>query len=422
MTDPISNLNGKNILLGVTGGIAAYKSVSLVRLLQKQGATVRVMMTASAQQFVTALTFQAISGLPVHTDLLDTEAEKAMGHIELARWADAILIAPCTANTLAKLANGEADDLLTTVCIASTAARAIAPAMNQAMWLDKTTQQNLQLIKQNGYQVFGPASGEQACGETGEGRLLEPEQLLQQLDKLFSNELLAGTHIVITAGPTHEPIDPVRFIGNRSSGRMGYELAAAAREAGARVSLISGPSCITAPEKVDITYVQTAQQMFDAVQPKLNSCAIFIGVAAVADYRPLTPSAEKIKKHDDELTLSLVKNPDILASVAAHSQRPFTVGFAAETSNLLDYAQQKIEAKSLDMIIANRVDQQDAGFNSLYNAATVLWPENKNQSGQSEYAKMDFDKMTKTQLARELINLIAGRYLKYYEQNTTKSS
>ena len=396
----MTTLRGKHILLGITGGIAAYKSATLVRRLRDQGADVRVVMTDAAQQFVTAMTFQALSGNPVHTDLLDPEAEAAMGHIELARWADAILIAPASANTIAKLSSGVADNLLTTLCLASKAPLAIAPAMNHVMWQDDATQQNIKTLNARGVSVFGPSSGSQACGETGEGRMMEPEDLVSMIEQLFSSDKLGGVRVMLTAGPTYEALDPVRFISNRSSGRMGYALAEAAREAGADVELISGPVAISAPDGVQVTRVESTQQMHDAVHAHVSDCDIFIGVAAVADYRASQVSEQKIKKQAANLTIELVRNPDILASVAELDRAPFCVGFAAETKHLLEHARQKLEQKNLNLVIANRVDVTDAGFNSDYNAATVLWRD----------GEVELEKTSKSQLARQLIDIIAQHY------------
>lgn len=397
----MSFLHNKNILLGVTGGIAAYKSVALVRRLKDQGSNVQVIMTESAQEFITALTFQAISGNPVHTSLLDPQAEAAMGHIELARWADAIVIAPATANSMARLANGEADDLLTTVCLASKAPVAVAPAMNQAMWSNPATQQNLQILKSRKIEIYGPAAGQQACGDVGEGRMLEAEEIAEKLESLFKQKTLSGVRVMVTAGPTREAIDPVRYISNHSSGKMGYAIAQAALEAGASVELVSGPCALELSDRIELSRVESAEEMLSAVQRNINEVDIFIAVAAVADYRPQDIASQKIKKHADAITLELVKNPDILASVASLENKPFCVGFAAETENLEQHAKQKLESKHLDMIVANRVDKSDSGFNSDYNSATVFCC-----NGATE-----FEKMTKTRLASELIGLIASHYI-----------
>ncbi|MDH5766601.1 MAG: bifunctional phosphopantothenoylcysteine decarboxylase/phosphopantothenate--cysteine ligase CoaBC [Gammaproteobacteria bacterium] len=396
----MQTLPGKQIILGVTGGIAAYKAAELLRRLRDEGADVRVVMTQSATEFVTPLTFQALSGHPVHTDLLDTEAEAAMGHIELARWADAILVAPATANFIARLAQGIANDLLSTLCLASTAPLAVAPAMNHVMWSDSSTQANIKLIRERNLHVFGPAFGDQACGETGEGRLLEVPQLVDQLASLFSNELLSNTRILMTAGPTYEAIDPVRFIGNHSSGRMGFAIAQAAIEAGACVTLIAGPVSLATPDKVTRIDVKSAAEMHQAVQSELENCDIFISTAAVADYSPVEVQARKIKKSSDSFSLQLKRNPDILAEVAATGQY-FTVGFAAETEQLQDNAQHKLAAKKLDMIAANQVaTDADSGFNSEYNALDVYWAD----------GYLQLERARKTELARKLIELIAEHY------------
>ena len=410
----MNTLNGKHIILGITGGIAAYKSAELTRRLRDAGAVVRVVMTHGATEFVTPLTFQALSGNPVHTELLDENAEAGMGHIELARWADAILIAPASANCMAKLAQGRADDLLTTLCLASDAPLAIAPAMNRIMWSNVATQDNFNVLNQRGVHLFGPASGAQACGETGEGRMLEVPELINALSGLFKSGVLQGINVLITAGPTYEPIDPVRFIGNRSSGRMGFALAQAAREAGANVTLISGPSNEATPENVRRIDVETAAQMHEAVMQQVRHNRIFISAAAVADYRPKTASTKKLKKHDAELTIELERNEDILSAVAGSSPGPFVVGFAAETENLETNARTKLENKSLDMIAANLVGKdanaQDIGFNSEYNALHVLWTDGAQVLEQAR----------KTTLARELINLVAHQFNKnrQHEKNT----
>jgi len=418
----MTSLTNKRIILGVTGGIAAYKAADLVRRLRDAGAEVRVVMTHAATEFVGALTFQALSGHKVHIDLLDADSEAAMSHIELARWADAVLIAPATANTLAKLAQGLADDLLSTLCLATKAPLCIAPAMNHVMWMDSHTQANQKLLQQRGVKIFGPASGSQACGETGEGRMQEPVQLVEQLAQIFTSGALQGCKILITAGPTFEAIDPVRFIGNRSSGKMGYALAQAAIEAGAQVTLVSGPVALTTPDRVTRINVESAAQMHLAVMQHISAQNIFIGCAAVADYRPAQSHAQKIKKSASTLQIDLIKNPDILADVAALAQPPFCVGFAAETENLPRHAQQKMVSKKLHMIAANDVstadETRDSGFNSEYNALHVFWPGGDKQ----------FEKASKPQIARQLIALIAQHYSqsqtqkKMHEKNSTQDS
>ena len=394
----MQTLMNKRILLGITGGIAAYKSADLVRRLRDAGAEVQVVMTAAATEFVTPLTFQALSGHPVRCDLFDQAAEAAMGHIELARWADAILIAPCSTNTLAKLAQGLGDNLLTTLCLATDAPIALAPAMNRLMWSNPATQANLQLLQQRGIQLFGPGSGSQACGETGEGRMLEPQELAELTSKLFQHESLTGKKLLITAGPTREALDPVRFLSNRSSGKMGFALAEAAAEAGAEVTLIAGPVSLATPHAVQHIDVESAEQMHAAVLKEAAKADIFIGCAAVADYRLAQPATEKIKKDKDSdvLELKLLKNPDILAEVAGLPQRPFCVGFAAETENLIAHAQEKLKRKNLDLIVANTVGPTQ-GFEQDQNAVEVLW-----RDGQKS-----FTEMPKTKLARHIIRLIA---------------
>lgn len=389
-------LKNKQIVLGVTGGIAAYKSADLVRRLREMGAEVRVVMTEGAKQFITPLTMQAVSGNSVHDDLFDLKAEAAMGHIELARWADVILVAPATAEFMSCLAHGEAKDLLSTLCLATKAPIAIAPAMNQGMWKNTTTQENLQALSKNGIHVFGPGEDDQACGDVGLGRMLEPLDIVAEVSKLFDTGVLAGKHIVITAGPTHEAIDPVRYISNASSGKMGYALAKAAREAGANVTLISGPVNLTKPTHIKCIDVVSAKDMLDAVMAQINDCDIFIGVAAVADYRCQTIATQKMAKTKaDTLTLVLEKTPDILATVAQLPVRPFVVGFAAETEDVVAKAKAKLINKKLDMIVANEVAES---IGQDENVVTVLWQEQQTA----------FPKMSKNKLARELINVIAN--------------
>lgn len=393
------SFNGKRILLGVSGSIAAYKAAELTRLLVRHDAQVQVVMTDGARQFVTELSFQALSGKRVHTSLLDADAEAAMGHIELARWAQQILIAPASATTLARLANGLADDLLSAVVLASPAPVAVAPAMNQQMWADQATQENIQRLRQRDVELLGPASGEQACGDVGFGRMLEASEILELLHQRLFAGPLQGLHVLITAGPTQEPIDPVRYIGNRSSGKMGYALARAAERAGAKVHLISGPTALTTPARVTRSDVITAQQMHDCVHAQVGKSDIFISVAAVADYRPAQPRDEKIKKSTEQITLNLIRNPDIVSSVTALSKKPFTVGFAAETSDVEGHAQAKLQRKGLDMIAANDVADGQA-FGQDQNALLVLW-----HGGERRLTKTDKDS-----LARQLIELVASRY------------
>lgn len=387
------------IVLGVCGGIAAYKAAELVRLL-KQRAEVRVVMTASAQQFVTPLTFQALSGEPVHSQLWDAEQARGMGHIELARWADCLLIAPATANTLSKLAHGMADDLLSTVYLAADCPVWVAPAMNQAMWHKPAVQDTIARLQQHGVRVLGPDAGEQACGDTGVGRMREPAAICQALFAPSPSAALHGKRVLITAGPTREPLDPVRFISNRSSGKMGYALAVAAQQAGAEVTLISGPVQLSRPAGMTTLAVETAAEMYQAVWECVGAVDIFIGAAAVADYRPLQPAAEKIKKKTDSTQLLLEPTTDIIAAVAARSDKPFTVGFAAETEALADYAKDKMQRKRLDMIAANWVGQTDGGFDSDRNALQVYWP-----GGEQHLALTN-----KSALAVDLMALIAQRY------------
>ena len=391
------SLSNKQIILGVTGGIAAYKAAELCRLLIKAGADVRVVMTPSAAEFITSLTFQALSGNRVHIELLDEEAEAAMGHIELARWADLVLIAPASANFIARLSQGRAEDLLSTLCLATNAPIAVAPAMNQAMWRNQNTQDNLQQLKQKNITVLGPASGEQACGDVGLGRMLEPEEIAQAAAAMFETGELAGVNITITAGPTREAIDPVRYISNHSSGKMGYALARAAMEAGAKVVLVSGPVALEPPPQVKLVAVESARQMLDACQVVPGD--IFISVAAVADYRPANSASEKIKKNADTMELSLVKNPDILAQISLSNQRPFCVGFAAETQNIEEYARKKLLDKKLDLIFANNAADT---FNSESALATAYWPEGEHP----------FPRSSKSSLARDMVSLIARCYRK----------
>jgi len=397
----MQRLMNKRVLLGVTGGIAAYKAADLVRRLQDVGAQVRVVMTQGACEFITPLTMQALSGHPVHTTLLDPTAEAAMGHIELARWADLVLIAPASANFMARLAHGHGNDLLTTLCLATGAPIAIAPAMNQQMWADLSTQKNQLILQEKGITVFGPGSGSQACGEVGAGRMIEPLEIIQQAAEVFDYQLLTGKHVVITAGPTRESIDPVRYITNKSSGKMGFALAEAAAEAGAKVTLIAGPVNLPTPSRVERVDVVRAVDMYETCMDVVEKgCDVFIATAAVADYRPTVTADHKIKKSTEEIHLTLVKNPDIVASVAEHAKRPFTVGFAAETQDVMAYAQGKLVNKKLDMIATNDVSGTNVGFNSDNNALTVIWP-----SGHKVLPLA-----SKAQIAKQLIELIAIRY------------
>lgn len=423
----MSALSSKKILLGVTGGIAAYKSAILARRLIDEGATVRVVMTQGAQAFIQPLTFQALTGNPVHLDLLDPAAEAAMGHIELARWPDAILIAPASANTLARLAHGLADDLLSTLCLATDVPIHVAPAMNRLMWGNPATQANCATLQSRGVVFFGPGEGFQACGETGSGRMLEPEDIRDRLmlalqgspaataqnpestattpdacaaDTATAPQSLAGKHVLITAGPTREAIDPVRYISNHSSGKMGFALAEAARQAGARVTLVAGPVSLQADPAIARIDVVSADEMLKAVMQEVDSADVFISVAAVSDYRLDKVMEQKIKKSDEQMTLSLVRNPDILHSVSSLPKRPFVVGFAAETERVEFHARGKMEKKALDMIAANHVAQADNPvFGSDTNALDVYWPADK---GHAHIASAD-----KQTVARSLLELIS---------------
>ncbi len=391
------SLSNKRVLLGITGGIAAYKCAELTRLLIKAGAEVRVAMTRSACEFITPLTLQALSGNRVHLDLLDPEAEAAMGHIELARWADLVLIAPATANSIARIAHGEADDILTTLVLATPAPIAVAPAMNQGMWADAQTQSNIAALQQRGYTLIGPDSGEQACGDVGLGRMSQPSDIVAACAQLFDTGFLAGRHVAITGGPTREAIDPVRYISNHSSGKMAYALAEEAAAAGARVTLISGPVSLSTPERVQRINVVSAQQMLEATLTAAEEADVFIGVAAVADYRPLEVAAEKIKKNDDEMSLTLVKNPDIIWEVSRLEKRPeLVVGFAAETENVVANGQQKLASKKLDLLFANEATKT---FNSDDVAITVI-----DANGTTALSAAN-----KHVVARQMLQLIAAR-------------
>lgn len=366
-------LTNRNILLGITGGIAAYKSAELTRALVGAGANVRIVLTAAGAEFITPLTLQALSGNPVHQSLLDPEAEQGMGHIELARWADLLLVAPASADFMARLSHGMANDLLTTVCLATDAPICIAPAMNQAMWRDPRTQENAQRLASQGVHIWGPASGEQACGDVGPGRMLEASEIAHLTAAAFATPELEGRRVCITAGPTREALDPVRYISNHSSGKMGYALAAAAVKAGAEVVLISGPVSLPTPAGVQRLNVESAEQMLAAALELAPAADIFIGAAAVADYRPVAIADQKIKKGQEELMeLRLVKNPDIIATIARLEKRPFTVGFAAETESVLAFARSKLERKNLDLVIANDVSQSGIGFNADENEVTLV--------------------------------------------------
>ncbi|MFB9145844.1 bifunctional phosphopantothenoylcysteine decarboxylase/phosphopantothenate--cysteine ligase CoaBC [Halomonas alkalicola] len=402
----------RRVLLGISAGIAAYKSAVLARLLKQAGCEVRVVMTEGAQAFITPLTLQALTGEPVRTSLLDPEAEAGMGHIELARWADTILIAPATADLMARLAAGMADDLLTTLCLASEAEKVMAPAMNQAMWRHPATARNAARLVEDGWRLLGPASGDQACGDVGPGRMLEPEAILAAL--LDASQVsntgdapAAGMAVTITAGPTREPLDPVRYLSNHSSGKMGYALAEAAAALGARVTLISGPVNLPCPAGVARLEVETALEMHEAAMRLAEQSDLFIGCAAVADYRAEQAAEHKIKKVEGEegLTLRLVKNPDIIASVAAlpEARRPFVVGFAAETRDLAAYARDKLTRKRLDMIVANDVSREGLGFGADDNAALVLWRE----AARQEKASPEGDALAEEELAPQTKSRLA---------------
>lgn len=390
-------MQGKRILLGVTGGIAAYKSPDLVRRLRERGATVQVVMTAAAGEFVTPTTFQAVSGLTVRSDLWDAAAEAAMGHIELARWAEVVLIAPASADFLARLATGQADDLLSTLCLATQAPIAVAPAMNHIMWANAATRANVATLTERGVHILGPAEGDQACGESGEGRMLEPLDLAERLGALLpADGALAGRRVLITAGPTRERIDPVRFISNRSSGKMGFAVAQAAREAGATVVLVAGPVSLATPAGVERVDVESAADMLAAVLRALPGTDVFISTAAVADYRPLRAAPQKIKKTTETIELPMERTPDVLATVAASGARPFVVGFAAETEAVEQNARTKLMKKNLDLIAANEVGY-DKAFDSEDNELLVL----------GRNARHELARAGKLTLARGLIALIA---------------
>ena len=396
----MSSLTNKKILLGITGGIAAYKSAEIARGLKKVGAEVRVIMTESSKEFITPLTMQALSGNPVSTDLLDTEAEAAMGHIEISKWADAVLIAPCTANTLARLANGLGDDLLSSVSLAFDGDICIAPAMNQAMWRDQRTQQNIELLISKGNKIFGPDSGEQACGDVGLGRMMSPEEIIALLEQQFKSGILENKKIVITAGPTQEPLDPVRYITNRSSGKMGYAIAQSAIDYGAEVTLISGPVNISPPESLHLVKVKTAREMHKAALHHVKDADVFIGTAAVADYRPKEIKGNKIKKgNHDEVVITMKENEDILGSISEINPKPYIVGFAAETENLKANAQKKLITKKLDLIVANDVSNQEIGFDSDNNEVTILFKE----------GELPLSKASKGKISRELLKFIATK-------------
>ena len=399
----------RRIVLGVTGGIAAYKSAELVRRLLDHPVEVRVVMTAGAREFVTPLTFQAVSGNPVHTSLLDPEAEAGMGHIELARWAELVLVAPASADFMARLAAGMADDLLSTLCLATEAPVMLAPAMNRVMWANSATQANARLLEQRGVALLGPGEGSQACGEMGAGRMVEVPEIVEAALESFGDPVLKGVKVLITAGPTREDLDPVRYISNRSSGKMGMAVAAAAARAGAEVTVVCGPSAVATPHRVERVDVESAREMHEQVMARAPKADIFVATAAVADYRPSTVPAEKIKKAEERMQVELVRNPDILREVAALENGPFTVGFAAETHRLAEHADEKRRGKGLDMIAANWVGRPEGGFDREENALEVSW----------EGGSSSLPQQSKAALAAQLVDLIAQRY---YEKNKTEDS
>jgi phosphopantothenoylcysteine decarboxylase/phosphopantothenate--cysteine ligase len=397
----MSNLTNKNILLCVTGGIAAYKAAELVRLLKTSNAFVKVLMTKSAQEFITPLTMQALSGEKVHTDLLSTEAEAAMGHIELAKWCDLIVIAPCSANSLSKIAEGRGDDLLSAVCLATESEIFIAPAMNQAMWKDKRTQKNLSKSINAGLNIIGPASGEQACGDVGDGRMTEPADIVSEVEKTLEKGLLTGKKVIITAGPTQEMIDPVRYISNKSSGKMGFSLAEEVKNQGALVTLISGPVNLKTPEKVKRHDVLSADEMKLKVEELIEDCDIFIAAAAVSDFKPKEIYKNKIKKNETEkhLNLKMDKNSDILKVISEKNLNLKTVGFAAETENLLSNAKKKLSQKKLDLIVANDVSNKDIGFDSDENEVTLI----------TKKEQKKIKKASKKIVSKKIVEFIASR-------------
>ena len=395
----MKQLANKHILLCVTGGIAAYKAAEIIRLFKTSGANIRVLMTQAAQEFITPLTMQALSGNQVHTDLLDTKAEAAMGHIELAKWSDIILIAPCSANSIARLASGKGDDLMTAVCLAAECKIYFAPAMNQAMWSDSRTQENFKKLINNNFISIGPDSGEQACGDEGFGRMSEPQQIINQIASSFSQGLLAGKKILITAGPTREKIDPVRYISNRSSGKMGFSIAEAARDAGGLVSIISGPVNLETPNEVDRINVESADEMLKEVDKAVNNFDLFISTAAVSDFKPEEYENQKIKKQKkaNNLNLELIKNQDILKSVSENKGDLKVIGFAAETQNIIENAKKKLKEKNLDLIIANDVSDDSIGFDSDENEVYLI----------TKKIEKKISKVSKKKLSRNIIEFIA---------------
>jgi len=400
------SLADQHIVLGITGGIAAYKSAELVRRLMDHGAGVQVVMTDAAKAFIAPLTLQALSGRPVRDALLDPSAESGMGHIEIARWADRLIVAPASADFIARLAGGMASDLLATVCLATSAPIILAPAMNQGMWGKSVTQRNIATLKADGVTILGPASGEQACGDVGPGRMLEPAEIISHLTSSGKTDILDGTNVTITAGPTWEALDPVRALSNHSSGKMGYAVAAAAAAAGAAVTLVSGPTALDPPPGIQYRPVRSAEEMLAAVEQDIDTCDVFIGVAAVADYRPARSETSKIKKHADSVTLELVRTPDILARVAQQVKRPFTVGFAAETDQAIANAREKLHNKGLDLIAVNQIDETNNPFGSEENHLVLI----------SKTDEIDLGRDSKAVLAEQLISEIADRY---HDQHST---
>ena len=395
----MSTLSNKRIIVGISGGIAAYKSAEIVRRLQDRGAEVQVVMTPSAEEFICRLTLQALSGHPVHADLLDPEAEAGMGHIELARWADLLLIAPATADFIASMVHGRGNSLLNAIYLATAAKVALAPAMNQGMWSHPATSDNMRRLKEREVIIFGPDNGIQACGDIGEGRMQQPEKIAEQVANCFETGQLSGKKVVITAGPTREAIDPVRYISNHSSGKMGYAMATAAIEAGAEVTIISGPVAIAAPDRCTVIPVISAAQMHSSAMTACADADIFIAAAAVADYRPVSVAEQKIKKKADSIELKLQKNVDIVSAIADNFNDLFVVGFAAETQDIETYGREKLARKKLDAIIANDVSREDVGFNSDDNEAWWITADNS----------QIFSKRSKTQLARDIIVAISQK-------------
>ena len=396
----MKQLANKHILLCVTGGIAAYKAAEIIRLFKTSGANVRVLMTKAAQEFITPLTMQALSGNQVHTDLLDTDAEAAMGHIELAKWSDIVLIAPCSANSIARLASGKGDDLMTAVCLAAESKIYIAPAMNQAMWSDSRTQENYKKLIKNSFISIGPDSGEQACGDEGFGRMSEPQNIVNEIASSFSAGLLAGKKILITAGPTREKIDPVRYISNRSSGKMGFSIAEAARDEGGLVSIISGPVSLETPDEIKRIDVESADEMFNEVYKVINDFDLFISTAAVSDFKPEKYKNQKIKKGKkiDNVSMELIKNKDILKSVSKNKGDLKVIGFAAETQNIIENAKKKLSEKNLDLIIANDVSDTSIGFDSDENEVYLI----------TNKIEKKIDKVSKKKLSRNIVEFIAN--------------